>query len=132
MKTVIIVCQSLLGIAFIVFGLNGFLHFMKADMPPAGSLPALFMGAMVPSGWMSFIFACQLVGGILMLIGRTAPLGLCILGPIIVNILCFHMLLTGGHGVAGGVVVAVLWLIVLLGYRGNFRGIFTTSALPTV
>ena len=132
MKIVTLICQVLLGLMFLVFGLNGFLHFIPMQPPPAGSPPAQFMGVMIPSGWMSFIFICQLLGGLLVLIGRTAPLGLCILAPVIVNILCFHLLLAGGHEIGGGLVAAVLWLITLIGYRANFAGIFTVNARPTV
>lgn len=131
MKIVAIICRILLGLMFIVFGLNILHPFMQMPLPPAGSPPAQFMGVMMPSGWMHHVGAFQVLGGVLVLIGGTAPLGLCILGPIIVNILIFHILLTGGHGIAAGLVAAILEIVLIYAYRANFSGIFTTKATPS-
>ena len=130
MKIVAIICRILLGLLFVVFGLNGFLHFIPMQMPPAGSPAAQFMGVMVPSGWMSVQWALQILGGLLVLIGGTAPLGLVILGPIIINILLFHSLLVGGHGIGAGALAAVLEIVLIYAYRANFAGIFTSKAAP--
>ena len=62
---------------------------------------------MVPSHWMAFIGLVQVVGGLLVLVGRTTPLGLVLLGPVLVNILAFHIFLLGGQGIAPGFVVTV-------------------------
>ena len=132
MKYVYLVLRILLGLLFVYSGAN-ILHPLKPmPMPPAGSLPAQFMAVMVPTGWMHLIGAFQLLGGLLVLIGGTAPLGLCLLAPVIVNILTFHLLLTGGKGIGGGVIATVLELILIYGYRANFAGIFTYKATPTV
>ena len=85
----------------------------------------------MPSGWMHHVGLFQLVGGLLVLIGGTAPLGLVILGPIIVNILIFHVLLAGGHGILPGTIAALLEIILIYAYRANFAGIFTVRAKPT-
>ena len=54
MKVLAILCQILLGLMFLVFGLNGFLHFIpNGPMPPADSLPGKFMASMMGSGWMA-------------------------------------------------------------------------------
>ena len=100
MKYVYLICRILLGLMFVVFGANILHPFMPMQPPPAGSPPAAFMGVMGPSGWMHHVGFFQFLGGLLVLIGGTAPLGLCILGPIIVNILIFHVVLAGGHGIA--------------------------------
>src|SRR6267142_1753021 len=86
---------------------------------------------MVPSHWMALAGAVQLLGGLLVLAGRTAPLGLVLLGPVLVNILAFHICLTGGHGIAPGLVFSVLEIFLIYAYRGYFRAIFTANALPT-
>jgi putative oxidoreductase len=133
MKVVALICRILLGLMFVVFGAN-ILHpfFAPGPMPPADSLPAQFMGVMMPSGWMHHVGFFQLLGGLLVLFGGTTPLGLCILGPVIVNILIFHVLLTGGHGIAAGLVAALLEIILIYAYRSNFAGIFTFKATPTL
>jgi len=105
---------------------------MHMPPPPAGSLPGQFMGVMGPTGWMHIVSFFQVLGGLLVLIGGTAPLGLCILGPILVNILAFHILLTGNQGIAPGLVSTLLEIILIYAYRANFAGIFTYRATPTV
>jgi uncharacterized membrane protein YphA (DoxX/SURF4 family) len=131
MKVVAIICRILLGLMFVVFGLNGFFNFIPSGpMPPASSPVGEWMGVMMSSGWMHHIAFFQIVGGVLVLIGGTAPLGLCILGPIIANILMFHVLLVNGHMIGPGIVAAVLEIILIYAYRASFAGIFTTKAKP--
>lgn len=133
MKIVVLVCRILVGLMFIVFGANLLHAFLPPQpVPPADSLPAHFFAAFGASGWMKVVGLFQLVGGILILIGGTAPLGLCLLAPVLINILCFHLLLIGGVGILPGLVGTVLWLVVFYGYRANFAGIFTAKATPSV
>lgn len=132
MKYLYLVCRILLALLFIVFGLNGLHPFMHVPMPPADSLPGQFMAVMGTSGWLQHVAALEVIGGILLLIGGTAPLGLIILGPIIVNALMFHVLLVHGVGISTALVAAALEIILIYGYRSNFAGIFTYRATPTV
>jgi len=132
MKIVTIICRILLGLMFIVFGANILHPFMPAPPPPPGSPTAQFMAVMAPTGWMHVVGFFQLLGGLLVLIGGTAPLGLVILGPILVNILTFHSLLMGGQGIVPGLVATLLEIILIYAYRANFAGIFTYKATPTV
>jgi len=63
------------------------------------------------------------VGGALLLVNRYVALGLVLLGPVIVNILLYHLLLNPvGMGMA--VLVTALWFIVFYWHRGAFSGIF--------
>src|SRR5207247_11328521 len=91
MKILTNVSRFLLGFIFLVFGLNGFLHFIP--MPPPSGIAGQFLGSMFVTKYLLFVFAIQLIGGVLLLINRFVPLALTILGPIIVNILLFHSLL---------------------------------------
>jgi uncharacterized membrane protein YphA (DoxX/SURF4 family) len=132
MKYLYLICRILLGLMFVVFGLNILHPFLPAmPPPPAGSPPAQFMGVMMPSGWMHHVGFFQVVGGLLVLIGGTAPLGLCVLGPVIVNILIFHTVLMDGHGIGMGLLATVLEIVLIYAYRDNFAGIFTYKAKPT-
>ena len=93
MKIATIIARSLLGVIFVVFGSNMFLHFIPMPPPPEG--PARdFMTALFVSHHLYVIGALQLAGGLLLLAGRWAPLGLTLLGPIIVNILAFHVFMS--------------------------------------
>ena len=132
MKITAIICRILLGLMFVVFGANILHPFMPTPPPPAGSPTAQFMAVMGPTGWMHVVGLCQVLGGLLVLIGGTAPLGLVILGPVLVNILTFHSLIMGGHGIAPGLVATLLEIILIYAYRANFAGIFTYKATPTL
>ena len=98
MKLASNIAGILLGLVFNVVAWNFFLHFFEMPEPPAGSPPAMFLGAMIPTGYFAFVKALEIIGGILVAIPRTRPLGLLTLGPIVVNILCFHIFLLKGAG----------------------------------
>ena len=131
MKIATTISRFVLGLGFVVFGANIVHPFLPQPPMPAGSLPAQFMTVMGPTGWMTLVGVFQLVGGALLLIGRTAPIGLALLGPVLVNILAFHVLLTGGAGIAPGAVFSVLELFLIYSYRSYFAPIFTINAAPT-
>jgi len=118
MKLTSNIAGVLLGLAFNVIGLNYFFHFFQIPSPPAGSLPAMFLGAMISSGYFGFVKGLEIMGGILVAIPRTRLLGLLTLGPSIVNILCFHVFLTKGAGLFGPpLLVAALSLFLLWVHR---------------
>jgi putative oxidoreductase len=130
MKIVALICRIRLGLGFVVFGANILHPFLPMHPPPVSSPPGEFMALFFGSGWMKVIGVFQLVGGVLVLIGGTAPLGLCLLAPVLVNILCFHTFLAGGQGIVNGLVFTVLEIVLIYAYRANFAGIFTTKATP--
>ena len=131
MKTAIVISRFILGLGFVVFGLNILHPFLPQPPIPDGSLPARFMGVMGPSHWMALAGLFQVFGGVFVLLGRTAPIGLTLLGPVLVNILAFHLLLMGGAGIAPGLVLSVLELFLIYTYRSYFAPIFTINAVPT-
>jgi uncharacterized membrane protein YphA (DoxX/SURF4 family) len=122
MKIAALIARNLLGLMFVVFGLNGFLHFIPQPPPPAG-LASQFLGALGASHYMVPVFALQLVGGALLLANRFVPLALVLLGPVIVNILLFHVLMAPA-GSAPGVVALALWGVVFYSVRDAFAGVF--------
>ena len=131
MKTAIVISRFILGLGFVVFGLNILHPFLPQPPIPDGSLPARFMGVMGPNHWMALAGLFQVFGGVFVLLGRTAPMGLTLLGPVLVNILAFHILLMGGAGIAPGLVFSVLELFLIYSYRSYFAPIFTINAVPT-
>ena len=121
MKVATIVARVLLGLVFVVFGSNIFLHFIP--MPPLPATPAGdFSKALMQSHYIYVVGLLQVIGGLLLLIGRYVPLGLTLLGPVIVNILLFHIFLDPS-GLPMALVVAVLALFLLWRYRTNFAGL---------
>ena len=107
-----LVVRTLLGLAFVVFGLNFFFNFMP--LPPMSGPPANFMGALFATGYMfPMIKGVEILGGLMLLTGRFVPLGLLLLAPIVVNIAAFHIFLTPGDIGMSAVFVAML---AFLGY----------------
>ena len=126
MKILVMIARLLLGLISVVFGLNGFLNFLSMGPPPTG-LAGQFLGALFVSHYYWVIAALQVVGGALLLVNRFVPLALVLLGPVIVNIICYHVFLNHA-GAPFAIVVTVLWLIVFYGKRQYFSGIFTQRA----
>ncbi|SRR6266404_9974773 len=123
MKYAIIIVRVLLGLLFVVFGSNAFLHFIPTPPLPQGDAGA-FAGALINSGYIYVIAGLQVVGGLCLLVGsRFVPLGLTLLGPVIVNIMLYHIFLD--HMVNPiAIVVAILALFLLWAYREKFPAIF--------
>jgi putative oxidoreductase len=121
MKILTHISRFLLGLIFLVFGLNGFLHFIP--MPPPSGVAGQFLGAMFVSKYLLVVSGLQVISGALLLINRYVPLALTILGPIIVNILLFHGLMSPA-GIGLAVFVTILWGVVFVSVRSAFAGIF--------
>src|SRR5580700_1169311 len=121
MKILAHISRFLSGLIFLVFGLNGFLHFIPMAAP--SGIAGQFLGSMFVTKYLLFVFAIQLIGGVLLLINRYVPIALTILGPIIVNILLFHGLMNpAGFGLA--LLATILWGVVFVSVRSAFAGIF--------
>jgi len=120
MKTLTVIARSLLGLIFLVFGLNAFLHFIP--MPPPQGLAGDFSKALFVSHYFYVVAVLQIAGGAICLLGRFVPLGLTLLGPVIVNILLFHIFLEP-TGLPLAVVVSVLALFLLWANRNAFAGL---------
>jgi len=128
MKITTIIARSLLGLLFVVMGLNIFLNFIPMPPPPEG--PARnFMMALFVSHYFWVVGALEFVGGALLLTGRYAPLGLTLLGPVIVNILCFHFFMMPS-GLPLAIVVVALALFLLWRHHEHFAGLVKPVARP--
>lgn len=121
MKTVSTVARYLAGVIFLIFGLNGFLHFIP--LPPPSGIAGQFMGALFVSHYLTLVFALQVVGAVLFLANRYVPLAVALLAPVIVNILCFHALMAPS-GLPLALFVTVLWALVFADARSAFAALF--------
>src|SRR5246127_2502544 len=126
MKIASTIARYLLALGFIVFGLNGFLHFIPQPKQPPSELAGQYFTVMSTSHYLVFVFALQLLAGVLFLFRRTVPLALTVAGPLIVNILLFHALMDPG-GIVPGLVVTALWFVIYWQFRAAFFGIFFTE-----
>jgi len=115
MKHIPNVAGVLLGLAFLAASLIYLLDVgEKPPPPPEGSAMAHFFGAFGPTGYLTFVKVLELAGGLLVAVPRTRNLGLLVLGPIIVNILAFHVFVTGGAGLTDPMLLAIVALALYL------------------
>ena len=122
MKIAVLIARSLLGLVFLVFGLNGFLHFIPLP-PPANPVASEFMGALFVSHYLVPVFLLQIVPGALLLANRFVPLALTLLGPVLANIVLFHVLMAPA-GLPLPLILTVLWGVVAFAHRTAFAGLF--------
>jgi len=120
MKIATLIARILLGLLFLVFGLNGFLHFIP--MPPPAGLAGQYMGALFVSHYLAVVFLLQIIGGALLLANRFIPLALILLGPVLVNILLFHTLMAP-EGLPMALFATLLWAILFYSVRRAFAGV---------
>ena len=124
MKIAVLIARILLGLVFVIFGLNVYIMFMPAPQPQGdvGTLSTL----MFSHHWFHFYALLYLIAGVLLLIGRYVPVALVLLGPILVNILLFHLTLAPA-GIGPGLFCALLEVFLIYAYWPAFRAIFTAK-----
>jgi putative oxidoreductase len=123
MKIAATIAGILLGFIFIALPGALMLGLMHMPPPAAGTPQAQFMEIFYPTGWLTFVQVCEIVGGLLVAIPKTRNFGLLVLGPIIVNILCFHILVAKSGLVGPPLIVAVLAAFLLFAGRGKFAAL---------
>lgn len=113
------IIRILLGLMFLVFGLNGFLNFMPApkDMPPE---IMKVMDALMKAGYMNVVSGAEVLVAVMLLTNRFVPLALALLAPVVVGILTFHITIAPAT-IGPGIVVLLMELYLAWAYRGAFR-----------
>ena len=128
MRITTVIARTLLGLAFLVFGLNYFLEFLpKPDSidPAAGA----FLGALVAGKVLALAKIVEIGAGIALLTNRFVPLALALLAPIIVNINLFHAVFDpAGMVVPVGILALELWLAWT--YRHAFAPMLRANVVP--
>ena len=134
MKWAVLVVRVIVGLGFLLFGADFFLHFIPKDgMPTPPPLAAGFVGALMATKYMTVVKVLELVGGLFVLSGRLAPLGLTLLVPVTVNIALWDAFLVEyKNGPPIGTVMLVLEMFLLYAYRKYFANVFTANAVPKV
>ena len=123
-----ITVRILLGLMFLVFGLNGFLNFM----PPPKEMPQEIMnvmGSLMKAGYMTVVSGAEVLVAVMLLTNRFVPLALTLLAPIVVGILTFHIAMAPAT-IGPGIVVLLMELYLIWAYRGAFRPMLAAKVAP--
>jgi putative oxidoreductase len=124
MKVVAIIARILLGLMFVVFGLNPFLKFLP--MPPLEGVWGQFLGALVVSHYVWLVGAVQVISGVLFLIGRYVPLAIALSGPVVLNIIAYHVTMQQS-GSQLAVLATICWAILFWRYRTSFAPLWVAK-----
>lgn len=120
--------RTLLGLTFVVFGLNGFLNFLPQQPLPEAAMP--FLGGLAKAGYFfPMLKGLEVLAGLALLSGRFVPLALAVLAPIIVNIAAFHLVLAPAYGMVAllvGLEVYLAW-----SYRDAFAPMLRARTAPS-
>ncbi|HLI79775.1 MAG TPA: DoxX family protein [Candidatus Binataceae bacterium] len=120
-----VILRSLLGLIFLVFGLNKFLHFIPNPPEPPAAMD--FFGALFRAGYfLPMLATTEVISGVLLLTGMMVPLALVLLAPVIVNIFMFHLFLAPA-GLPLAIVVVVLELVLAWMHRDVYAPLFSSS-----
>ena len=108
MKHIPNIVGGLLGLLFLLFGLNFFFSFLPSPpKPEAGSHAAMFFASIYMSGFLAFIKVLEIIGAILVAIPKTRNWGLLVLGPIVIGILLTNIYVIRGGAVLQPPVIAI-------------------------
>jgi hypothetical protein len=125
MKIASLIARYLLGLAFLVFGMNHYLRFLPLAMPTGDA--GQFMGLLFSTKYINVVGLFEVVPAILFLFNRYVPLGLALLAPVLFNIFLFQALMAPS-GLPIALVLTVLWLLVFYPLRSHFAGLVQKQA----
>ena len=127
MKTITLILRVLLGLIYLVFGLDYFLHFIPYQPNHTGAAAALKDGLMATGYLYPMMKVIQIVGGISLIINRYAPFSAVVLFPISLNVFLFHTVLVPS-GWFMGVLLFLPNLFLGYAYRKYYSGMFVKKA----
>ena len=120
--------RILLGLVFLVFGLNGFFYFIPPPSTPLPEPAMAFVGALMATGYMlPLVAGTQVLAGALLLANRFVPLALILLAPVVVNIIAFHLFLEPS-GLPIATVVVALEIYLIWNHRAAFRALLVARS----
>jgi len=123
------IARVILALAFLLFGLNGFLNFIPAPKDIPQDIITVSM-ALMKAGYMNVVSAVEILVAVLLLINRFVPLALALLAPILVGILTFHIALQPAT-IGPGIVVTLLELFLAYSYRKAYRPMLAAKVAPS-
>lgn len=127
MKATVLICRVLLGVIYLIFGLDYFLRFIPYQPLHTGATGALVAGLKGVGYIYPMMKIIQITGGLSLIFNRYAPFAAVVLFPISLNVLLFHTILVPS-GWLMGVTLMVPNLLLGWGYRKYYAGMFTMVA----
>jgi putative oxidoreductase len=119
------IAGTLLGLSFLAASIPVLFNLVTIPKLPEGTPAAHFMAAFFPTGYVKFVKMFELTGALLVLVPRLRNIGLLLLGPVIVNIMAFHILIDDPKHLLNPMfgVIFVCALFLLWEARGKFAGL---------
>ncbi len=127
MKTLTVISRLVLGIIYLVFGLDYFLHFIPYQPAHTGAAAALKNGLMEAGYIYPMMKTIQMVGGISLIVNRYTPFSAVVLFPISLNVFLFHTILAPSAWLMG-VLLLLPNLFLGYAYRKYYSGMFVRKA----
>jgi putative oxidoreductase len=116
-----VIARILLGIIFLVLGLNGFFHFLPT--PPVSGMAGTFFNAMIDSHFYIMVFAVQVIAAVMLLTDQYVPLALVLLASVLANVLNFHITMLPS-GLPLPLFTTLLWFVTAWPLRSHFALLF--------
>jgi hypothetical protein len=115
----------LLGLCFLAASVPVLFNLIKFPPLPEGTPAWHFMAALGPTGYVKFVKMFEFTGGIVVMIPRLRNIGLLLLGPVIVNIIAFHVLIDDPKELINPLldIIIVCALYLLWDARKKFSGL---------
>lgn len=124
------IARILLGLIFLIIGLNGFLNFIPQPKTPMPAEAIAFAMALIKTGYMNqLVSGTQVIVAVLLLLNRFVPLALAVIAPVVVNIIAYHVFLDLSM-IAPGAVVALLEIYLAWAYRQSYLPMLATRVTP--
>jgi len=128
MKITLLIARVLLGLIFLVFGLDFYFHFVSGivNLPSAGEKADAFFGALAAVKYFfPFLKVIEIICGLFLLINRFAQFFTIVIFPVTVNIFLFHAYVAQNYWPLGTVML-LLNLFLIYAYRKYYFGLFIT------
>ena len=128
MKTAISITRVLLGLPFLIFGLNHFFPFIPH--PPMDGVALDYMMGLTKVGYFwPLLRGLEILIGIALISGRFVPLALVVLAPISLHIFLFHAFVLLAN-LPLAILILGLHVFLIVKYWDYYKQIFTVKSEP--
>ena len=117
MKTIEKILYFLLGIPYLVFGVNFFINFLP--MPPLGGNAAIFLGILGSTGFLATVKILEIAFALALFFNIRRHLILVLLAPITVNVFMFEVFIAGQPAI--GMVLLIIHVFLLFRNQGKYQ-----------